>query len=88
MTKPDKMCIRDRRKNGSFLLNTIWEGDELAKNLPNKVKKYFACLLYTSFYSPQTQAVQPTHANRTAHVWRLYVTQLWAINLTPFKADY
>ena len=45
-------------------------------------------LEYQSFYSPQTQAVQPTHANRTAHVWRLYVTQLWAINLTPFKADY
>ena len=27
---------RGLRKNGSFLLNTIWEGDELAKNLPNK----------------------------------------------------
>ena len=39
-------------------------------------------------YSPRMQTVQPTHANRTAHVWRLYVTQLWAINLTPFKADY
>ena len=23
-------------KNSSFLLNTIWEGEELAKNLPNK----------------------------------------------------
>ncbi|EKC62388.1 hypothetical protein OBE_08000, partial [human gut metagenome] len=32
---------RGLRKNGSFLLNTIWEGEELAKNLPNKVKKYF-----------------------------------------------
>ena len=36
------------------------------------------CIKDRSFYSPQTQAVQPTHANRTAHVWRLYVTQLWA----------
>ena len=33
---------RGLRKNGTFLLNTIWEGEELAKNLPNKVKKYFA----------------------------------------------
>lgn len=40
---------RGLRKNGSFLLNTIWEGEELAKNLPNKVKKYFAqtTLLFT-----------------------------------------
>ena len=33
---------RGLRDNGTFLLNTIWEGEELAKNLPNKVKKYFA----------------------------------------------
>ena len=29
---------RGLKKNGTFLLNTIWEGEELAKNLPNKVK--------------------------------------------------
>ena len=33
---------RGLQKGGTFLLNTIWEGEELAKNLPNKVKKYFA----------------------------------------------
>ncbi len=33
---------RGLRDGGTFLLNTIWEGEELAKNLPNKVKKYFA----------------------------------------------
>jgi len=33
---------RGLQPNGTFLLNTIWEGDELAKNLPNKVKRYFA----------------------------------------------
>ena len=33
---------RGLKKNGTFLLNTIWEGEELAKNLPNKVKAYFA----------------------------------------------
>ena len=29
---------RGLQKNGTFLLNTIWEGEELAKNLPNKVR--------------------------------------------------
>ena len=33
---------RGLRKNGTFLLNTIWEGEELAKNLPNDVKRKFA----------------------------------------------
>ncbi len=33
---------RGLQKGGTFLLNTIWEGEELVKNLPNKVKKYFA----------------------------------------------
>ena len=33
---------RGLQKGGTFLLNTIWEGEELAKNLPDKVKKYFA----------------------------------------------
>ena len=33
---------RGLQKGGTFLLNTIWEGEELAKNLPAKVKKYFA----------------------------------------------
>ncbi len=30
---------RGLQKNGTFLLNTVWEGETLAKNLPNKVKK-------------------------------------------------
>ena len=29
---------RGLRPNGTFLLNTVWDGEELAKNLPNKVK--------------------------------------------------
>ena len=33
---------RGLQPNGTFLLNTIWEGEELAKNLPVKVKRYFA----------------------------------------------
>ncbi|MGL4852616.1 MAG: pyruvate:ferredoxin (flavodoxin) oxidoreductase [Phocaeicola sp.] len=46
---------RGLRKNGSFLLNTIWEGEELAKNLPNKVKKYFAENNITVYYINATQ---------------------------------
>lgn len=34
--------LRGLRKNGTFLLNSIWEGDELVKSLPNNVKRYFA----------------------------------------------
>ncbi|MDR1337039.1 MAG: pyruvate:ferredoxin (flavodoxin) oxidoreductase, partial [Tannerella sp.] len=30
------------RPNGTFLLNTLWEGDRLAQHLPNRVKRYFA----------------------------------------------
>ena len=33
---------RGLQRGGTFLLNTVWEGDQLAANLPNKVKKYFA----------------------------------------------
>jgi len=30
------------KKNGTFLLNTIWNTEEVKKNLPTKVKKYLA----------------------------------------------
>ena len=33
---------RGLRDNGTFLLNTIFDGDELVKFIPNHVKKYFA----------------------------------------------
>ena len=33
---------RGLQKNGQFLLNTIFEGEELANFMPNKVKRYFA----------------------------------------------
>ncbi len=33
---------RGLQKNGTFLLNTIFEGEELAHFMPNKVKRYFA----------------------------------------------
>ena len=57
---------RGLRKNGSFLLNTIWEGEELAKNLPNKVKKYFAQNNISVYYINATQiAMEIGLGNRT-----------------------
>ncbi len=43
---------------GTFLLNTVWEGDELAKNLPNKVKKYFADHKISVYYINATKIAQ------------------------------
>ena len=49
---------RGLRDNGTFLLNTIWEGEELAKNLPNKVKKYFADHNISVYYINATKIAQ------------------------------
>ncbi|MBR1475930.1 MAG: pyruvate:ferredoxin (flavodoxin) oxidoreductase [Muribaculaceae bacterium] len=49
---------RGLQKNGSFLLNTVWEGDQLAANLPNKVKKYFADNNITVYYINATKIAQ------------------------------
>ena len=43
------------RDGGTFLLNTIWEGDELAANLPNKVKRYLAQHNITTYYINATK---------------------------------
>jgi len=49
---------RGLRDNGTFLLNTIWEGEELAKNLPNNVKRYFAEHNITVYYINATKIAQ------------------------------
>ena len=49
---------RGLRNGGTFLLNTVWEGDELAKNLPNKVKRYFAENNITVYYINATKIAQ------------------------------
>ncbi|MBQ8628916.1 MAG: pyruvate:ferredoxin (flavodoxin) oxidoreductase [Prevotella sp.] len=49
---------RGLQKNGTFLLNTIWEGDELANNLPNNIKKYFADNNITVYYINATKIAQ------------------------------
>ena len=50
--------LRGLRDNGTFLLNTIWEGDELAANLPNNVKCYFAEHHITVYYINATKIAQ------------------------------
>ncbi len=49
---------RGLQKNGTFLLNTVWEGDGLAKNLPNRVKKYVADNNIKVFYINATKIAQ------------------------------
>ena len=43
---------------GTFLLNTIWEGEELAKNLPTRVKKYLAKHNVTLYYINASKIAQ------------------------------
>ncbi|MDR1980243.1 MAG: pyruvate:ferredoxin (flavodoxin) oxidoreductase [Tannerellaceae bacterium] len=49
---------RGLRPNGTFLLNTIWNGEELEKNLPNKIKRYFAKKNITVFYMNATKIAE------------------------------
>lgn len=49
---------RGLQKKGTFLLNTIWEGDELAANLPANVKSYFAKNDITVYYINATKIAQ------------------------------
>ena len=49
---------RGLRENGTFLLNTIWDADELAKNLPNNVKRCFAQKNITVYYINATKIAQ------------------------------
>ncbi len=50
--------LRGLQDNGTFLLNTIWEGDELAANLPNNAKRYFAEHNITVYYINATKIAQ------------------------------
>ncbi len=49
---------RGLQKNGTFLLNTVWDAEELKKNLPNKVKKYFADNNIKVYYINATKIAQ------------------------------
>lgn len=57
---------RGLRENGTFLLNTVWNGEELSKHLPNRVKRYFAQKNITVYYINATQiALEIGLGNRT-----------------------
>ncbi|KAA6328938.1 pyruvate-ferredoxin/flavodoxin oxidoreductase, partial [termite gut metagenome] len=57
---------RGLRQNGTFLLNTVWTGEELAKHLPNKVKRYLAKKNISVYYINATQiALEIGLGNRT-----------------------
>ena len=49
---------RGLRKNGTFLLNTIFDGEELVNFIPNKVKRYFAQNNITVYYINATKIAQ------------------------------
>jgi pyruvate-ferredoxin/flavodoxin oxidoreductase len=49
---------RGLQKDGTFLLNTIFEGDELVKFIPNNVKRYFAKNNITVYYINATKIAQ------------------------------
>ena len=49
---------RGLREGGQFLLNTIFEGEELVHFLPNNVKKYFAEKNITVYYINATKIAQ------------------------------
>ena len=50
--------LRGLRQNGQFLLNTIFDGEELVNFLPNNVKKYFAQKNITVYYINATKIAQ------------------------------
>ena len=49
---------RGLQKGGTFLLNTVWDADQLAQNLPNNVKKYFADNNIKVYYINATKIAQ------------------------------
>ena len=49
---------RGLQKNGTFLLNTIFDGEELVNFIPNKVKRYFAQNNITVHYINATKIAQ------------------------------
>jgi len=49
---------RGLQKGGTFLLNTVWDGEKLVENLPNNVKKYFADNNIKVYYINATKIAQ------------------------------
>jgi pyruvate-ferredoxin/flavodoxin oxidoreductase len=73
------------RPNGTFLLNTIWEGDRLAQHLPNRVKRYFAQKNISVYCINATQIAQEIGlGNRTNTILQsafFRITEVIPVNL-------
>ncbi len=50
--------LRGLRQNGTFLLNTIWNEEELEKHLPNKIKRFFAQKNISVYYINATKIAE------------------------------
>jgi len=78
---------RGLRKNGTFLLNTIWEDDTLVANLPNKIKKYFADNNIKVYYINATKIAQEIGlGNRTNTILQsafFRITGVIPVDLAP-----
>ncbi|KAA6346972.1 pyruvate-ferredoxin/flavodoxin oxidoreductase [termite gut metagenome] len=76
---------RGLRQNGTFLLNTVWTGEELAKHLPNKIKRYFAQKNISVYYMNATQiALEIGLGNRTNTILQsafFRITQVISVDL-------
>ena len=63
--------IRGLRDGGTFLLNTTRNDEELVKNLPNNIKRYFAEHNITVYYINATKIAQEIGlGNRTNTILR------------------
>ncbi|MCD8260468.1 MAG: pyruvate:ferredoxin (flavodoxin) oxidoreductase, partial [Bacteroides sp.] len=73
------------RENGTFLLNTIWNEEELAEHLPNKVKRYFAQKNISVYYINATAIAQEIGlGNRTNTILQsafFRITQVISVDL-------
>ncbi|MDO9154945.1 MAG: pyruvate:ferredoxin (flavodoxin) oxidoreductase, partial [Paludibacter sp.] len=72
------------KKNGTFLLNTVWSVEEVKKNLPVKVKKYLAANNITLYIIDATHIAQEIGlGNRTNTI--LQSTFFKITNVIPYE---
>ena len=76
---------RGLQQNGLFLLNTIFEGDELVNFIPNNVKRYFAEKNITVYYINATKIAQEIGlGNRTNTIPQsafFHITEVMPVDL-------
>jgi len=74
------------KKNGTFLLNTIWDEEEVKKNLPVKVKKYLAANNINFYIINATKIAQEIGlGNRTNTFFNLHFSKFQMLFLTNWQ---